>query len=141
LIYVVCFIVDGNIFIEYCLGRQQMHDLFPEQIHALTSTMNSLDMNDKQQQISSAIHTHHAYPAAARVPRIMKIPLTNRLPFSVRHFLLEFDHSTIDYYTEIDTIVLCSQKNEQPYVPLLNVSTALNISYVCLQWIRSIGRD
>ncbi|CAF5007130.1 unnamed protein product, partial [Rotaria socialis] len=52
-------------------------------------------------------YTLHPYPPAARMPRIVKIPLKNKVPFPTRHIRLEFDHSTTNYYIEIDTIKLC----------------------------------
>ncbi|CAF3635009.1 unnamed protein product [Adineta steineri] len=94
---------DQEIFIEN--GLQQMHDLFPDHINSATASLNSLHLNTDNEQISK-IYTRHTYPPAARIPRILKIPLKNKVPFPTRHIRLEFDHCTANYYIEIDTIIL-----------------------------------
>ncbi|CAF3762746.1 unnamed protein product [Rotaria socialis] len=88
------------------LGRQQISDIFPNNINATTSALRSLHLNTDHEQVSK-IYTLHPYPPAARMPRIVKIPLKNKVPFPTRHIRLEFDHSTTNYYIEIDTIKLC----------------------------------
>jgi len=40
------------------------------------------------------------------LPRILKIPLKDKISFPTRHIRLEFDHATANYYIEIDTIKL-----------------------------------
>ena len=87
-----------------------MNDLFPDHINTATSALHSLQMNTDHQLISK-IHTHHAYPPAARFARILKIPLENKIPFPTRHIRLEFDHCTANYYIEIDTIQLCGRSS------------------------------
>jgi len=74
-----------------------MNDLFPNHIN--------VNLNTDKNQISK-IYTHHTYPPAARLPRIMKISLENKFSFSTRLIRLEFDHSTVNYYSEIDTVIL-----------------------------------
>lgn len=83
-----------------------MTDLFPNHIDATISAFHSLSLNTDHEQVSK-IHTRHPYPPAARLPRIVKIPLKNKLSFPTRYFRLEFDHCTTNYYIEIDTIKLC----------------------------------
>jgi hypothetical protein len=85
-----------------------MKDLFPNHVSTATSALHSLHLNTDNKQISK-IHTHHTYPPAARFPRILKIPLKNKVFFPTRHIRLEFDHSTTNYYIEIDTIKLCGR--------------------------------
>ncbi|CAF2779984.1 unnamed protein product [Rotaria sp. Silwood2] len=85
-----------------------MNDLFPYHINTVTSALQSLNLNTDHEQISK-IYTRHTFPPAARIPRILKIPLTNKFPFPTRHIRLEFDHCTANYYIEIDTISLCGQ--------------------------------
>ena len=63
-------------------------------------------MNTDQKLVSN-IHTNHPYPPAARFPRILKIPLENKVSFPTKYIRLEFDHCTTNYYIEIDTIELC----------------------------------
>jgi hypothetical protein len=82
-----------------------MNDLFPNHINTNSSKLHSLHLNTDIKQISK-IYTHHTYPAAARLPRIVKISLENKFSFSTRLIRLEFDHSTVNYYSEIDTIIL-----------------------------------
>ncbi|CAF4331194.1 unnamed protein product, partial [Adineta steineri] len=82
-----------------------MHDLFPDHINSATASLNSLHLNTDNEQISK-IFTRHTYPPAARIPRILKIPLKNKVPFPTRPIRLEFDHCTANYYIEIDTIIL-----------------------------------
>ena len=55
--------------------------------------------------------TRHTHPAAARLPRIVKIPLAKKFSFPTRLIRLEFDHSTVDYYAEIDTVFLCGKRS------------------------------
>ncbi|CAF1191928.1 unnamed protein product [Rotaria sordida] len=97
---------NQEIFIEN--GRQQMNDLFPNHVNTATSALQSLHLNTDHEQISK-IYTHHTYPPAARFPRILKIPLIDKVSFPTRHIRLEFDHCTANYYIEIDTITLCGQ--------------------------------
>lgn len=68
---------------------------------ALQTTHSKIDL----EQISQ-IHTYHTYPPAARLPRIVKISLENKVSFPTRLIRLEFDHSTANYYSEIDTVML-----------------------------------
>ena len=83
---------------KICLGRQTINDLFPGHSSSVNSTINSKQM--------SKICTYHTCPPAARLPRIVKISLENRVPFPTRLIRLEFDHSTVNYYSEIDTVIL-----------------------------------
>ena len=85
-----------------------MDDLFPDNTNAITSAMRCLRLNADLSRLPH-IPTRHTYPAAARLPRIMHIPLANKVSFPTRHVRLEFDHSTVDYYIEIDTVLLSSQ--------------------------------
>jgi hypothetical protein len=87
-----------------------MKDLFPDHVNTVTSALHSLHLNTDHQLISK-IHTNHTYPPAARLPRILKIPLKNKISFSTKHIRLEFDHCTANYYIEIDTIKLCGQNS------------------------------
>ena len=89
-------------------GKQRMDDLFPDNTNAITSAMRCLRLNADLSRLPH-IPTRHTYPAAARLPRIMHIPLANKVSFPTRHVRLEFDHSTVDYYIEIDTVLLSSQ--------------------------------
>ncbi|CAF5061980.1 unnamed protein product [Rotaria sp. Silwood1] len=93
-----------------------MNDLFPNHINTTTSALQSLHLNTDYEQISK-IYTHHTYPPAAYFPRILKIPLINKISFPRQHIRLEFDHCTANYYIEIDTISLCGQN--------LNISQSL----------------
>lgn len=52
----------------------------------------------------------HSSPPAAHLPRIAKIPLGKKFDFPIRFVRLEFDHRTADYYIEIDTICLSTEK-------------------------------
>jgi hypothetical protein len=85
-----------------------MHDLFPNHVNGTTSALHSVHLTTDHEQISK-IHTRHTYPPAARFSRILKIPLKNKISFPTRHIRLEFDHSTANYYIEIDTIILSGQ--------------------------------
>jgi hypothetical protein len=85
-----------------------MKDLFPDHINSATSALQSLQLNTDHQLISK-IHTNHTYPPAARLSRILKIPLENKVSFPTKHIRLEFDHCTANYYIEIDTIKLCGR--------------------------------
>jgi F-box/leucine-rich repeat protein 4 len=87
-------------------GHQQLKDLFPDHINTATSALQSLQLNTDHQLISK-IRTKHTYPTAARLARILKIPLENKVSFPTRYIRLEFDHCTANYYIEIDTIKLC----------------------------------
>jgi hypothetical protein len=82
-----------------------MNDLFPDHVDNTSSILHSLHLNTDNEQISK-LYTHHTYPAAARLPRIVKIPLKSQCSFPTRLIRLEFDHSTVNYYTEIDTVIL-----------------------------------
>ncbi len=79
--------------------------MFPNHINTNSSGLQSLY---SAEQISK-IYTHHTYPPAARLPRIVKIPLKNKFSFPTRLIRLEFDHSTVNYYSEIDTVILCGR--------------------------------
>lgn len=72
-----------------------MNDLFPNNVISNSSITDSLNL-----------YTHHVYPPAARLPRIVKIPLKAKVSFPIRFIRLEFDHSTVTYYSEIDTVIL-----------------------------------
>lgn len=97
-----------------------MNDLFPNHINTVTSALYSLNLNTDHEQISK-INTRHTYPPAARLPRILKIPLENKISFPTRHIRLEFDHCTANYYIEIDTIKLCGQtSNTHIPLPIVN---------------------
>ncbi|CAF1085061.1 unnamed protein product [Adineta steineri] len=93
---------NEEIFIEN--GRQTIDDLFPDHINT-DSIVPSLRLNTDNRQ-KSKFHTHHTNPPAARLPRIVKIPLKDKFTFPTRLIRLEFDHSTANYYSEIDTVVL-----------------------------------
>ena len=82
-----------------------MKDLFPNRIHGNPSDLDLLDSSGHHRQTSN-IYTHHTYPPAARLPRIVKIPLKNKFSFPIRLIRLEFDHTTANYYSEIDTVTL-----------------------------------
>jgi hypothetical protein len=88
-----------------------MNDLFRNHVDTITAAVHSLHVNSDHEQISN-IYTHHTYPAAARLPRIVKIPLKNKCSFPTRYIRLEFDHTTVGYYIEIDTILLCGQTSK-----------------------------
>ena len=77
-------------------------DVFPDVTEPIVS-----DQTTAEHDYMSKISTKHTYPAASHIPRIVKIPLENRIPFCTRLFRLEFDHSTVQYYAEIDTVILC----------------------------------
>ena len=57
-----------------------MNDLFPNRINMNSSTLHS---NIDQKEISK-IYTHHTYPPAARLPRIVKILLENKFYITFR---------------------------------------------------------
>ena len=86
-----------------------MNDLFPN----CDITNQSSDF-DRMKKDVSKIHTRHSYPPAARLPRIVKISLEKKVPFPTRLIRLEFDHSTMDYYSEIDTVILCGTMASDP---------------------------
>lgn len=44
----------------------------------------------------------------------MKISLEKKVSFPTRLIRLEFDHSTVDYYSEIDTVTLCGTMASDP---------------------------
>ncbi|CAF1282903.1 unnamed protein product [Rotaria sordida] len=94
---------DEEFFIEN--GRQSMKDLFPNHIITKSSILHSSRLNTDNKQILN-IHTRHRYPPAACLPRIVKIPLKDKFSFPTRFIRLEFDHSTVNYYSEIDTVIL-----------------------------------
>ena len=94
-----------------------MKDLFPNHVDAVTSQLQSLDLNTDQEQIER-IHTYHTYPPAARLPRILKIPLKYKISFPTRFIRLEFDHCTANYYIEIDSIKLCGLTSKTYLNPL-----------------------
>lgn len=93
-------------------GHQQMKDLFPNHINSLTSSINSLHLNTDNQLIEK-LNTKHSYPPAARFPRIQKIPLDHFHSFPFKFIRIEFDHSTANYYIEIDTIRLCGDTSSK----------------------------
>lgn len=78
--------------------------MFPDGIEPIVPTYFNAEIEHLRK-----ILTKHSFPAAARVPRIVRIPLENRVPFETRFFRVEFDHSSVRYYSEIDTIILCGQ--------------------------------
>ncbi|CAF2074840.1 unnamed protein product [Rotaria magnacalcarata] len=78
-------------------GLQSRNDLFPDHIKTDSSVLQSLDSNT---------YTRHTCPPAARLPRIVKISLKDKISFPTRLVRLEFDHSTASYYSEIDTVIL-----------------------------------
>lgn len=82
-----------------------MNDLFPNNVISNSSITDSLNLNTDVKYLSN-IYTHHVYPPAARLPRIVKIPLKAKVSFPIRFIRLEFDHSTVTYYSEIDTVIL-----------------------------------
>lgn len=82
--------------------------MFPNHINTNSSGLQSVYSAVDNQQISK-IYTDHTYPPAARLPRIVKIPLKNKFSFPTRLIRLEFDHSTVNYYSEIDTVILCGR--------------------------------
>jgi len=100
----ICLRNDDEILVRN--GRQQMNDLFPNEIDSLVSSMKSLHLTTDNQLIER-INTKHSYPPAARFPRILKIPLDGSYPFPFKFIRIEFDHSTANYYIEIDTVRLC----------------------------------
>ncbi|CAF3365740.1 unnamed protein product [Rotaria sp. Silwood1] len=94
---------NNEYFIEN--GHQSMNDIFPNHINTNSSVLQSLHLNTNNKQILN-IDTHHTFPPAARLPRIVKISLKDKFSFPTRFIRLEFDHSTVNYYSEIDTIIL-----------------------------------
>ena len=90
------------------LGRQSMHDLFPHTLESISSTLQSMHIHRDQSYVSK-ISTNRPSPPAAHLPRIMKIPLKDKFTFPTRFVRLEFNHSTVHYYSEIDTILLCGR--------------------------------
>jgi hypothetical protein len=95
-----------------CLGRQRAEDFFPnDDIRSVTAAARSLDVNNHDRNRLN-VHTKHTSPPAARLPRIVEISLQGQVPFATQHFRLEFDHSTVGYYVEIDTIILCCNDSQ-----------------------------
>ncbi|CAF4683555.1 unnamed protein product [Rotaria sp. Silwood1] len=94
---------NNEYFIEN--GHQSMNDIFPNHINTNSSVLQPLHLNTNNKQILN-IDTHHTFPPAARLPRIVKISLKDKFSFPTRFIRLEFDHSTVNYYSEIDTIIL-----------------------------------
>jgi hypothetical protein len=94
------------------LGHQTINDLHPNHINTV---LHSLHINTDNEQISR-ISTHHTNPPAARLPRIVKIPLKNKISFPTRLIRLEFDHSTVNYYSEIDTVILSGQTSPTNFI-------------------------
>ncbi|CAF3038105.1 unnamed protein product [Rotaria socialis] len=78
-------------------GLQSTNDLFPDHIKTDSSVLQTLNLN---------AYTRHTCPPAARLPRIVKISLKDKISFPTRLIRLEFDHSTVSYYSEIDTVIL-----------------------------------
>ena len=99
------------VFIDKCIsffflsGKQRWCDIFPDDLPDAEQNMATLNLN-QQQRRSFDVHTYHSSPPAARLPRIMKISLTGKFSFLTKLIRLEFDHSTVDYYTEIDTVMV-----------------------------------
>ena len=87
------------------LGRQLISDLFPDDSENVSEQLNLIHINADRQTYPQ-IYTQHSYPAAARLPRILRIPLKDKISFPTRRFRCEFDHKCVDYYIEIDTITL-----------------------------------
>jgi hypothetical protein len=125
---------------NFFLGRQTMNDLFPHSNSS--SVVQSSDFNINQKEISK-IYTHHNYPPAARLPRIMKISLEKKFSFPTRFIRLEFDHSTVNYYSEIDTVSLSGRilsndsishedLNVLPSSPMISYSIEENSSSIGL---------
>lgn len=92
-----------------------MSDLFPNRVVRTPSPLQPASFNTKKKEVPK-IYTHHPHPPAARLPRIVKIPLENKFSFPTRLIRLEFDHSTVDYYSEIDTVTLSGQTTANPPV-------------------------
>ncbi|CAF4046112.1 unnamed protein product [Rotaria magnacalcarata] len=90
-------ISHNNIVLLNSEGLQSRNDLFPDHIKTDSSVLQSLDSNT---------YTRHTCPPAARLPRIVKISLKDKISFPTRLVRLEFDHSTASYYSEIDTVIL-----------------------------------
>lgn len=113
-----------------------MDDLFPYQVNKNTSVLHSLHSNTDNQQISH-VYTRHTYPPAARLPRIVRIPLINKFSFPTRLVRLEFDHSTVNYYSEIDTVTLSGkilprnliESNDQQNIPPSSPDSKVIISF------------
>jgi hypothetical protein len=85
-----------------------MNDLFGNSTSTISSRFSTYEFN-REQEFLSQVCTTHSSPPAARLPRILKIPLKDTISFPTRLIRLEFDHSTVQYYTEIDTVLLCGQ--------------------------------
>ncbi|CAF1598382.1 unnamed protein product, partial [Didymodactylos carnosus] len=96
-------------------GFQSIEDIFHDRKDILLSSKknDSLWNRCKLSQISK-LHTYHQCPPASRLPRIVKIELADKIKFPCKLIRLEFDHSTVSYYTEIDTVILISK----PLLPL-----------------------
>ncbi|CAF0824780.1 unnamed protein product [Adineta ricciae] len=99
-------------------GRQIFDDLFPNHVPPNNST------NVKH---ISGVYTHHTCPPASRIPRIVKISLKNKFSFPTRFIRLQFDHSTVNYYSEIDTVILYGRTSPSDSSSLSNIeSTSLS---------------
>lgn len=118
--------------ISFCSGRQTINDLF-----ANSDTRSSMPYEplivDTTRKETWKTYTRHSRPPAARLPRIVKISLENKVPFRTRFIRLEFDHSTVDYYSEIDTVTLSgtiasSNPSISTDVPSITVPSSPSVS-------------
>ncbi len=120
-----------------------MNDLFPNHLNMNSSGLHSLQLNTDQKEISK-ISTHHTYPPAARLPRIMKISLENKFSFPTRLVRLEFDHSTVNYYSEIDTVILCGKLSSNNSIfteDTTPIPPSPTVSYIFLNSVSKIQFD
>ncbi|CAF1364141.1 unnamed protein product, partial [Didymodactylos carnosus] len=85
---------------------QSFEDIFHDRQDILMSSKKNMSGNECELAQISKLHTRHRYPSASRQPRIVKIQLADRIKFPCKLIRLEFDHSTVGYYTEIDTVIL-----------------------------------
>ena len=115
---------------RFCSGRQSLADLFPDSDATIPSAHQPVRANTPRENIST-ICTRHSRPPAARLPRIMKISLKDKFSFPTRLVRLEFDHSTVNYYSEIDTITLCGQTWPVGSIEVNNTTSTLESSNVC----------
>ena len=122
---------------SFCLGRQTITDLFPDRMNRNSSSTEPADPSSEEKDLSK-IYTRRNYPPTARLPRIVKISLEKKFSFPTRLVRLEFDHSNVSYYSEIDTVTLsgritsnyCTSSEDSIVIPLSSVvsQTFLNNS-------------
>ena len=97
---------------SFASGRQTINDYFSN------GDINQSSNIDTTRRETWKTYTRHSHPPAARLPRIVKISLENKVSFPTRLVRLEFDHSTVDYYSEIDTVILSGTIASNPSTPI-----------------------